>query len=148
MNAAETLKTSRLAGLTMTVIDGKLTVRGNDNRQMHLVESLRSNKHEIIAIIRAESAKKENKENNVIKCILQNEIPDPAALPPMKSMPLLPSPERARLIGQVLQIGKPAMDWCLVRSNAYFEKYPGSTFEEQDAAAAADYLSWSKRVGH
>jgi hypothetical protein len=49
--------------------------------------------------------------------------------------------EQGCMIRQVMCQGMPAIGWCMVRSNAYFEKYPGSSFGEQDAAAARDYLN-------
>ncbi len=41
--------------------------------------------------------------------------------------------------------GMPAIGWCMVRASAYFEKHMESTFENQDATAAKDYLDL---IGH
>jgi hypothetical protein len=43
--------------------------------------------------------------------------------------------------------GMQAIGWCLVRVNAYFEKFPDSSFEDQDAGAAADYLNMRSATG-
>lgn len=54
----------------------------------------------------------------------------------------VPMNERSALIDRVLVQGRPAIGWCLARANDYFVRFPHLSFEEQDAAAAADLLSW------
>jgi hypothetical protein len=38
--------------------------------------------------------------------------------------------------------GMPAIGWCMARANDYFQRFPDSSFEEQEVAAAADLLDW------
>jgi hypothetical protein len=55
-------------------------------------------------------------------------------------MPVLGSEERRHAIDSVMRLGKQAIGWCLWRANEYAERFPDSTVEEQDAAAALDWL--------
>jgi hypothetical protein len=60
--------------------------------------------------------------------------------------PALTPEERIRLIELVMRQGKHAIGWRLRRANAYYEKFPGSNFEDQDAAAGLDLLNWQDKV--
>ena len=61
MNAAEILNAERLAGLAGTIAEGKLIFRGVGGRRDQQVESIRTNKSEIISIIQADSANEAKK---------------------------------------------------------------------------------------
>ena len=62
-------------------------------------------------------------------------------------MPRFSPEEQGRMIDQVMCHGKAAIGWCMARSNAHFEKHSKSSFGEQDAAAAKDYLDLIGRRG-
>jgi hypothetical protein len=137
VKADEILKSARATGFTFTVADGKLKVRGVGSRKDRLVEAIRMNKSEIISIIRVESANEAKKAKQGASNPL---VPGPTELPVPDVISRFTAGERGLLIDRVMFHGMSAIGWCMVRANAYFEKHPESAFEEQDAAAAWDYL--------
>ena len=57
-------------------------------------------------------------------------------------IPLLGKEDQQVLVNKVIARGRPAVGWCLQRAVAYYEKFPDSLYQDQDAAAALDYLRW------
>ena len=139
MNAAETLKMARSTGITITVTDGRMNLRGVGDRPPALLESIRVNKTESMALIQHESAKDANKAKEAGQEDLMARF---VGLPLPAAMPHFTPEERQNLVDQVMRQGKPATGWCMVRANAYFEAFPHSEFLGQEAAAAADFLRW------
>lgn len=138
MNAAEILKTARSSGLEIIVTGSKLSVSGSGGRPSHLLESIRTNKGAIIGLISGESAENENKAKEPTRAdsIRYPELTQPEV------MPRFTTTERENLVNRIMCLGKPAIGWCLGRANDYFERFPDSQFEDQDAAAAFDFLLW------
>lgn len=142
MSAAAVLGAARAAGLTVTVRNGKLAISGVGDRRPDLVEAIRQHRNDIIVAITADAANKANEEKKVFELAGQ---PVPLAL--LGVMPSFFVGERARLIARVMSEGMQAIGWCMMRANAYFERFPDSNFEDQDASAAADYLNTSSAMG-
>jgi hypothetical protein len=137
MNAPETLQIARAAGITITVMSGKMTVHGVGEVPSALVESIRVNKLQIMALIQTAAAEEANKarEASTEDWMLPGTNP---GLP--EKMPYVAEPDREQLINQVVVQGQAATRWCMRRVNTYFEKFPHSDFRDQDVAAAMDFL--------
>lgn len=137
MNPTEILKEAQSAGLTLSVAGGKLFIRGVGDRQAQLVEGIRVNKRAIITLIQGEAAKDANIASEGVH---EERMIWPTDLHWPEVMPSFTSNESHALVDQIVRRGEPAIRWCLQRSNGYFEKFPHSTFEDQEAAAALDFL--------
>jgi hypothetical protein len=123
----------------------RLTVQGSGTRPAQLLEAIRSNKSQIVIRLRAEPRRlREGSEQS-------EESPEPEGglpctdLPLPEMLPVLSMQNQRSLINAVLTQGKPAIGWCLTRANAYWLKFPSSSWMQQDAAAANDLLRWQAK---
>jgi hypothetical protein len=142
MNVRQLLAQAKETGLQVRVDHGNLTIRGNGPQPSQLIRTIQSRKGELIEFLQGKASSKCEESE------LSEESRDPifdlplASIPFPDESPVLPPEQRAQSIGLVMSQGKPAIGWCLQRANGYFEKFPGLTWEEQDAAAALDLLRW------
>jgi len=137
MNPQEIIIAAHRAGLTLTIRDETLVITGTGPRPTGVLEAIRTNKSAVMSALQAHTSEEceKSEKSNAEAQILTRQVPLP------DQMPQLMADERRQVIERVMGLGKPATGWCLVRANAYFEKFPNSTWEEQDAAAARDFLS-------
>ena len=145
MNAARTLEMVRSTGFTISVVGGRMFLRGKGKVPTPLVESIQVHKSEIMTLIQQAAAKEANKAKEVRSEDLMDEF---VGLPLPATMPRFTPEGRQDLLDQVMRQGKPATGWCMVRASAYFEKFPDSGFLDQEVAAAADFLRWQDATGH
>jgi hypothetical protein len=136
MSAAETFKAARSAGLSLRVVGRKLIIRGDGDPPLQLVECIRANKGEIIKLIEDGPTKDANEAREERR----KWIIEPTELHLPEMMPSFAPCERQEIVDQIMRQDEPAIGWCMRRANAYFEKFPHSNFEDQDAAAASDFL--------
>jgi hypothetical protein len=142
MNAERMIAEVKAAGLQLTVRGRNLTIQGVGVRPAWLVEAIRSHKAEVIGVLQGITAcSSEERERSDRSQDQAPEFP-PMATPLPDFIPALDPEERTRVIDLVMRQGKPAIGWCLRRANAYYDKFPGSSFQDQDAAAAQDLLAW------
>lgn len=138
----EIIAEAKRAGLRLAINAGQLTVQGAGTRPIHLLEAIRSNKSQIVSRLQAEpQLLSEGSEQS-------DKSPEPEGgipctdLPLPEVLPVLSIEDQRGFMDLVLKQGKPAIGWCLVRANAYWLKFPRSSWIEQDAAAANDLLRW------
>jgi hypothetical protein len=130
------------AGLRLAIKAGQVTVQGAGTRPIHLLEAIRSNKSQIVLRLRAEPRLlSEGSEQRDESPKAEGDIP-PTDLPLPDVLPVLSSEKQRVLIDMTLTQGKQAVGWCLLRANAYWLKFPSSSWIEQDAGAANDLLRW------
>jgi hypothetical protein len=133
---------AKRAGLRLSIKAGQLTVQGTGTRPAHLLEAIRSNKSQILSWLQAEPhVLREGSEQSDKSPEPEGGIPR-TDLPLPEVLPVVSIEDQRRFIDLVLKQGKPAIGWCLVRANAYWLKFPRSSWVEQDAAAANDLLRW------
>jgi hypothetical protein len=112
-----------------------------------LLEAIRANKLEILAALQTDIPLLceicEQSELSPKSSEAEPVIP-PLDLPLSNYMPTVALQHQSQLISSVMAQGRPSIGWCLARANAYFERFPGSTHEEQDATAALDLLRWQQ----
>jgi hypothetical protein len=145
MTAPEIVAKAGRAGLKLTLNHEKLAIQGSGTRPQHLLEEIRRRKAEIVLFLESKRSpcneESEGSERSSVEANKTSSLSLPSlSLPLPATMPVLDPDERERVIGQIMELGKEAIGWCMVRANAYFEEFPGSTFESQDAAAALDFL--------
>jgi hypothetical protein len=131
---------ARAAVLSLRVHGADLKLKGPADRPEWLLKAIRANKHGIIKALRCRQG--EESEESETSRNLPHTSPSGTVSMPMY-MPALTSGERDRLIAEVMAMGKPAVGWCTQRANAYYEKFPASSFEEQDGAAAFDLVNFT-----
>jgi hypothetical protein len=142
MSPAEILAEAAQSGLRIQLRGENLIVAGLEAKPAQLLEAIRSHKAEIIGVLQgpkvccSEGSERSEESQNQARAFPPIDLPLPGF------MPVLAPKERTRVIDLVMRQGKPAIGWCLQRSNAYYEKFPSSGFEDQDAASALDLLNW------
>ena len=142
MNAETMIAEAKAAGLQLTVQGGNLAIRGAGVRPAHLIEAIRSHKAEVIGVLQGMTACSSEESERSEERLTQGVTLPPADLLLVELLEPFSAEKRTQAIDQVMKQGKPAIGWCLNRANAYFQKFPRSTFEEQDAAAAWELLRW------
>jgi hypothetical protein len=65
---------------------------------------------------------------------------------PSPALEVWPSPAAVELFRRVYEQGVPALGWCIARANDYFQRFPDSSLEEQEALAAANLLDWQDEI--
>ena len=151
MNPDEIIGQAIRAGLKLIIKGDQLTVQGTGTRPIQLLEAIRSNKSQIVSRLLDQTQLLSQGSQQ------SEERPEPARGVPRTDLtlpevlPALSIEHQRLLIETVLNQGKPAIGWCLTRANAYWLKFPSSTWIQQDAAAANDLLRWqadTHTVGH
>ena len=142
MNAQEIIAEAAAAGLQLTVQGGNLTIQGSGSRPAPIIEEMRQHKAEIIGVLQGMKASSNEESERSEESHSSRTGLLPVVLPLVDTLEPLGPEERAHAIGQVMEQGRSAIGWCLARANDYYEKFPGSSFQEQDAAAARDLLRW------
>ena len=142
MNPHKIIAEATAAGLHLALQGRNLVIRGVGVRPAPIIEAILAHKAEIMGLLQGmKTSSSEESEKS------EESLNQRTGLPP-EDLPLAdtlqpPCPEaRALVIDQVMKQGKPAIGWCLNRAKTYYLRFPGSAFQEQDAAAARDLLRW------
>jgi hypothetical protein len=143
MNPRQIISEAARRGLKLSLCGCNLVVSSAGVRPHDFLKEIRANKADIVIALKAE--KSEKSEIGEERLGLQVGLP-PGDLPLPASLSYMSDLERAAVTDWVIKQGKPAIGWCLTRANAYFLRFPQSSFEEQDAEAGADLLAWQTQA--
>lgn len=142
MNAQRIIAKATAAGLQLAVQGRNLAIRGVGVRPACIIEAIRRHKAEIIGVLQGITASSSEERERSEESLNPRPGLPPVDLPLVTTLQPSSPEDRAHAINQVMKQGKPAIGWCLNRANAYYLKFPGSSFEEQEAVAAQDLLRW------
>jgi len=149
MTGIEILDEARRNGLKLEIRDGRIEVSAVGNRPTHLLEVIRANKATVLCCLLqdyigiGEQSETSEKSTRTKLHLPPRDLPLTA---PSPALEVWASPAAVELFRRVYEQGMPAIGWCIARANDYFQRFPDSSFEQQDAAAAADLLNWQEAV--
>jgi hypothetical protein len=140
MTVPEIIAEGGRLGLKLNVKGGELVVQSSGMRPHPFLKALRFSKAGVIEALQAEAPRKCERSELSEECRGKAAIFTATELPLPPIMPAVGLEEQKRAVEAVERLGKPAIGWCLMRANEYFERFPKSSFQLQDAAAALDLL--------
>lgn len=145
MTGIEILDEARRYGLRLEIRGGRIAVSAVGDRPKHLLDVIRANKAAVLSCLLQDKIGIGEQSETSEKSTRTNLHLPPRDLPLTalsSALEVWPSPTAVEMFRRVIEQGMPALRWCIARANDYFQRFPHSSFQEQEALAAADLLDW------